>query len=519
MRLSELSTPMLTAWRDGRVRWGFLASLLMALGAHTPLFLPRINPVERVAWLRWLLSPEGSLGATVVLLAGTIGLATAWLRVRPRSDRPAPPMRATIVWWSLPMVLAPPLYSHDAYSYAAVGWMHRIGLNPYEMGPGAVSGYFRQQVDPFWLLTPTPYGPLALEVQRWLVVLVGERPYPAAVAMRLMALAGMALLLWAIPRLARWVGVRGDVALWWGVANPLTLMHFVGGAHNDALMVGLLAFALWVSTRGHPWWSLVLASALIAAATAVKQPAAVGLLGTTALCTARMHPHLLGGRRSSLLPTPGEAWLSKAWPDVKRLFVPSVVAAVVFAASFAAITWVTGLGYGWIPALSVPGMAAGLSPISLIGGLLASVATALGLPDAGPVVKGVLKYAATAVTACIVLLASLRVLRIGGLAFTAWTLLAVALLGQTVHPWYVLWGLPLLPLAGMRPEVERVTLWLTYAVVAYSLFDTGARAGQVVIGLACVVVLFFIFRGRQPGQDTRGVDHRLDLVEEDPEAL
>ena len=46
----------------------------MALGAHTPLFLPRINPVEDVPWLRWLLSPEGTVLATVLLLAGTIVL-------------------------------------------------------------------------------------------------------------------------------------------------------------------------------------------------------------------------------------------------------------------------------------------------------------------------------------------------------------------------------------------------------------------------------------------------------------
>lgn len=514
MPLSHLRDSTLTAWRDGRVRWGVLGALLMALGAHTPLFLPRINPVEDVPWLRWLLSPEGTVLATVLLLAGTIALTTAWLRIRPRSDRETPPMRATILLWSVPLLLAPPLYSHDAYSYAAVGWMHENNLNPYELGPGAVSGYFRQQVDPFWLLTPTPYGPLALEIQRWIVVLVGDHPYLAAVAMRLMAMAGVVLLLWAIPRLARWVGVRGDLALWWGVANPLTIMHFVGGAHNDALMVGLLAVALWVCTRGGPWQSLVIGSVLVAAAAAVKQPAAVGLLGTTALCTARLHPEVLSAHRASLLPTSGEPWLSQAWPDIKKLLLPSIVAALVFAASFALITWATGLGYGWLPALSVPGMATGLSPISLLGGLLASALAGIGLGEAAPVVKGTLKYAGMAVTVGLVLLASLRVLRIGGIAFTAWTLLIVALLGQTVHPWYILWGLPLLPLAGMRPEVERAALWLTYAVVAYSLFDTGARSGQVVIGLACVVVLFFIFRDRPVPEGRRPSGHRLHLPED-----
>lgn len=515
MPLSHLRDSMLVAWRDGRVRWGFLASVLMTLGSYTALFLPRINPLQGVPGLRWLLEPEGTLLATVVLMAATIGLATAWLRVRPREDRPTPPMRATIVWWSLPLLAAPPLFSHDAYSYAAVGWMYHHDLNPYQMGPGAVSGYFRQQVDPIWMFTPTPYGPLALEAQRWIVVLAGEHPYPAAVAMRLMAVAGMAMMLWTLPRLARWVGVRGDVALWWGVANPLTIMHFVGGAHNDALMMGLLCVGLWVSTRGRPWTSLVLASVLVAAAAAVKQPAAVGLLGTTALCTARMHSHLLAGPRASVLPTPGEPWLSRAIPDLRRLLLPSVVAAAVFVATFSAITWGTGLGYGWIPALSVPGMVAGLSPLALIAGLITSVATALGVESAGPIIKGALKYSSNALTVALIGLISLRVLRIGGLAFTAWALLVVAILGQTLHPWYVLWGLPLLPLAGMRPEVERAVHWMTCAVVSYTLFDTGTRVGQVVLGLAAVAVVFLVFRESREREGGPESGRELDLVADD----
>lgn len=513
MSLTHVRGSLGRAWGDAWVRWGFLASCLMTLGAQTALFLPTRNPLRDIPVVRWILTPEGTVLGTVVLLAGTVGLVLAWLRIRPREKRPTPPMRATLALWSVPLLLAPPLYSHDAYSYAAVGWMLDRGLNPYDMGPGSVSGHFSQQVDQLWLFTPTPYGPLAVEIQRWIVLLHGDRPYEAALGMRLMSLAGVALMLWALPRLAAWVGVRGEVALWWGVLNPLVIMHFVGGAHNDALMVGLVCLALWVSTRGAPWRSLVVSAALIAAAAAVKQPGAVALLGTTALCTARMHPHL-PQERASLLPTEGEPWLSQAIPDLRRLLLPGLVAAAVFTAVFAGITAATGLGYGWIPALKVPGMVAGLSPLSTVGNFLAAVLTGLGFEPVAPFVQGFFKAVGTLLTLSCVLIASLRVLRIGGLAFTAWTLLALAVFNQTLHPWYILWGLPILPLAGMRPEIEKTIVWLTTGIVGYTLFDTATRSGQLVLGLAYIAVLVLIVRD---SQEEHGDEEDHDsLIDEEP---
>jgi alpha-1,6-mannosyltransferase len=45
------------------------------------------------------------------------------------------------------------------------------------------------------------------------------------------------------------VGADPDRALWWGAANPLVLFHVVGGAHNDGLMVGLMAAGLRSASR------------------------------------------------------------------------------------------------------------------------------------------------------------------------------------------------------------------------------------------------------------------------------
>ncbi len=57
--------------------------------------------------------------------------------------------------------------------------------------------------------------------------------------LRLCMLPGLALLIWAAPRVARHVGANGAAALWICVLNPLVIIHLMGGVHNEMLMVGL----------------------------------------------------------------------------------------------------------------------------------------------------------------------------------------------------------------------------------------------------------------------------------------
>ena len=58
------------------------------------------------------------------------------------------------------------------------------------------------------------------------------------------------------------------------ILNPITILHLVGGAHNDAIMLGLLVCGLAAARRGRPVAGLV----LCALAAAIKVPAAVGVL-------------------------------------------------------------------------------------------------------------------------------------------------------------------------------------------------------------------------------------------------
>ena len=74
---------------------------------------------------------------------------------------------------------------------------------------------------------------------RAVAVVSGDGVLRTVIGIRLLCVAGVALMVWLLPRLARLVGGRAEIALWLGVLNPLVLIHLIAGGHNDALMVGL----------------------------------------------------------------------------------------------------------------------------------------------------------------------------------------------------------------------------------------------------------------------------------------
>ena len=74
-------------------------------------------------------------------------------------------------------------------------------------GDAVLPGAFADQVAWVWRYTPTPYGPLALQLSHWLVLLAGLNPYYSAVLMRLPALVGVGLIGHLLPRVGRMMGV------------------------------------------------------------------------------------------------------------------------------------------------------------------------------------------------------------------------------------------------------------------------------------------------------------------------
>lgn len=202
---------MVAAIKLAPVRLGLLGTFLLALGALTPAYLPQASPFwptfRALGVDNWGVRAFG----TALVIAAVGFLIVAWLRLRPTIYVDVKHW-AVLAWWSLPLLGAPPIFSHDAYSYAAHGWLMHNGLNPYLTSPSVLPGAFADQVAWVWRYTPTPYGPLALQVSAWLVELAGLNPYFSAVLMRLPALVGVALVVHYLPRIGRLMGVSRETS-------------------------------------------------------------------------------------------------------------------------------------------------------------------------------------------------------------------------------------------------------------------------------------------------------------------
>lgn len=431
---------------------GFVATALVAWGTthHDFSFDPAGWPSPAVQAIgRHLSFPV----AVLAIIAGMALLVWLWWRIRPL-ESPATPGRLVRpgVWgpglvlaiWSLPMLLAPPILSSDAVLYADSGYEIGHGVDPYVSGLGAAGGPFAPGVDPLWLGHGVAYPPLTLLINAALVALAGAHPYLSVLAMRVPALLGVALMGIALTRIARARGKARDVSLWWGLLNPLLVFHFIGGAHNDALMAGVSLTAIWLVVEFPAVWARwIVAPVLVGVAMALKQQG-----GLTVLAVAGV-PILDELRRATL---------------GRRIFLLGRRTAAVTAiavAVFAAISLASGLGVGWTRWLALMGVAGTIAPFGMVSQYGGILLTSLGADPAAfkLAVAIVSNVVLLGVLAWIVVRWSDRPIHAVG-----WGSLALAVLGQALHPWYVPWSLALLGIDVLTPRQRK---WLAAFVIGF----------------------------------------------------
>ena len=231
--------------------------------------------------------------------------------------------------WIAPLLLAPPLFTRDIFSYLAQGALPLHGFDPYAVGPDAMPGILTDNVHYFWQDTPAPYGPLFIIIAKAVAWLIGNNIIAGVLLMRLALLPGLALLVWALPELTRRLGGRVPVALWVAVANPMMVINMIGGGHNDLLVVGLLAAGALFALRGRP----AVGIALVTLAMAVKASAGLALPFLVLVWAAQMT---------------GSRWV--------RIAKAAAAGIAVFVVVFGACTLLAGVDLGWLPALSAPSM-------------------------------------------------------------------------------------------------------------------------------------------------------------------
>ncbi|MGA3256405.1 MAG: polyprenol phosphomannose-dependent alpha 1,6 mannosyltransferase MptB, partial [Mycobacterium sp.] len=221
---------------------GFLGSVLITIGGFGSGSIRQHDPILESVHMSWLRFGHGLVLSSILLWTGVGLMLIAWLGLGRRVLAGAATefmMRATTGFWLVPLLLSAPIFSRDAYSYLAQGALLRDGLDPYAVGPVGNPNSLLDDVSPIWTITTAPYGPAFIMVAKFVTTIAGNNIVGGTILLRLCMLPGLALLIWAAPRMARHFGTDGSTALWICVLNPLVLIHLTGGVHNEMLMVGL----------------------------------------------------------------------------------------------------------------------------------------------------------------------------------------------------------------------------------------------------------------------------------------
>lgn len=535
-----------------RIRlFGCVGSIFILVGSLGTGALPVLqNPIAGVRVLS--LPARMWTTALTISIAGSIILVIAWIMIGryavgrygadvigrrgPRRRMSRRQADRTLVLWIAPIVLAPPLLSKDVYSYLAQSAIAYRGLDPYTVTPIrglGVDHVFTRSVPTLWRDTPSPYGPLFLWIGKGITAITGENMTAAIFLHRCVALVGVALIVWALPRLAARCGVSDVAALWLGAMNPLLILHLVGGIHNEALMIGLMLTGLELCFRAiygsdrlrrpgslaptRAGWILLAGAAIISASAMVKIASllALGFVGVA-----------LAMRWGATLPALRNAPLRQWWHRSRRTVAALAGAAglllSVFVVMLVFFSAASGLGFGWVHTLSTGSVVRSwMSMPTLLAVTSGRIGILMGLGDQSQAMLDVARPVGQVIAALFIvrwLLAVLagRIHPLGGLGLAMATFV---LFFPFVQPWYLLWAI--IPLAAWATGrwFRLGAMWVS-AIIAVVVFPTGAgtRPFQLaealvasVITVAILMALFFeehpsrLLRRRRAQRSEQGV--------------
>ena len=353
--------------------------------------------------------------------------------------------------WSVPLLVGPPMFSDDIYSYAAQGEMVSHHISPYLYGPGVLGATpFESLAQGFWINTPSPYGPLFTGVDGDIVRLADHNILVTLVLLRLLAVVGVVLAALFLPSLARSYGRDPGSAFALGLLNPLVLLFLVGSGHNDALMIGLLVAGLAMARKGH----LYLGVALCACAGAIKAP---GLIGVAAI-----------------------AWTyglgeSSTWRRIPIL----AKSVVITATTFELLSLLFGVGWGWLRTLGASADVTNwITPSDLLALAVSHIANAAHIGLSTGSLLGPAHLLGLGAAGVIGLWAFYRLPTIGLPRALGISLLAIVLLGPTLQPWYLVWGIAILAVTDSA-RITSVIVVLTVAVSFLGVVGLGLFTSEL----------------------------------------
>jgi alpha-1,6-mannosyltransferase len=425
---------------------GTVGSLLMLLGGFGAAAGVENDPFFSDGPFSWLRYGHGKMLATLVVYTGVILLVWAWVRLGRLAIADKIGYRPVViaaVCWCLPMLLAPAMFTRDVYSYIAQGATGLAGFDVYIADPTVLtSPEIVENVHPFWMDQPAPYGPFFILLAKGVVSLTNTNILAGALLMRLALVTGFGLLLWALPGLVRHLGGRLPVAAWAMLAGPLTVIHLVGGPHNDLLLVGLLgAGTVLVLDRKH-----VFGIALVTLAVGVKASALVAL------------PFLVWVWAGHLDST--------RWRNFARACVGAIL---TFAVVLAATSLAAGVDIGWVREINASGKLVNwLSIPTALGEILHQV---LGIVVNVPAdwLVTITRIIGQTVLLLIIVRLWWKARERGpadAVRLAAISLFCVTMLSPALLPWYLTWGLVLAVGLPWKPRQLAVFVTISAFMVA-----------------------------------------------------
>ncbi|MEY2451555.1 MAG: alpha,6-mannosyltransferase [Acidimicrobiaceae bacterium] len=454
---------------------GLIGSVLIAVTA----------PLWRLSGPTWRVSIPGVPHngerpfTAIAFVIGVSMLGLAWMGLISRIERCGLPDRARLravlvcaALWFAPLLLGPPLLSSDLYSYAAEGAMVTQGLDPTVDGMYKLHyGDYVARTDPVWRGNSfdksfgNPYGPVQMGSTAAIVDLSGHDVDLTLWGLRLLAVGSVFASVWGIWQIARHHGVDPPTAVAIAIANPITVLHLVGGAHNDAFLMAFLVTGCALALRGR--WALGVV--FIALAMGVKLPAAAAIV-------------YLGWERVGA---------TAAIRDRLRSAGRALAGAFALTLALCALIGISLVG--WIESMQNSGRTMGtLSLTTRVGYVVSSVFRAIGLPAEDATWTGLSRVAGLAVAGALCLWMLARVDRIGAIRAAALAMMAVVLLGPVVWPWYLVPAIALLGAAGAgrwRPALIVLTIAFSFEVFPVGQNSKPVLEGSHFISLGFILLI------------------------------
>ncbi|ORA82173.1 DUF2029 domain-containing protein [Mycolicibacter kumamotonensis] len=460
------------AWR------GCLGAMLITLGGLGAGSTRIQDPVLESLHLSWLRFGHGLVLSSVLLWTGVAVMLAAWLGLGRRVINGTVTeytLIATTGFWLAPLLASVPVFSRDTYSYLAQGALLRDGFDPYQVGPVFNPNPLLDDVSPIWSATTAPYGPAFILVAKLVTILVGDNVVVGTMLLRLCMLPGLALLIWAAPRVARRVGGTAPAALFLAVLNPLVIIHLMGGVHNEMLMVGLVIAGIALTLERRHLAGIT----LVALAAAVKATAVIALPFLVWVWMRRLREQ-------------------RGYPAARAFTTAAAISTLIVVAVFAVLSSLAGVGLGWLTALLA-------GNVKIINWLTVPTAAANLIHAVGGVFAPVNFYAVlhiTRITGIVVIALVLPWLwwrsrrdDRTAVAGIAWAMLIVVLFVPAALPWYYTWPLAVAATLVRSPAaIAAIAAASTWIMVIFKPDGSHGMYSWLHVAAATACALFAWYR-------------------------